>query len=598
MVVKYQAFPIKNFRHGQKSDREPWLIPEDAFESISNGFIRNGVLQKRLGYSEFGEMVHFVAAENIPDTSQTGATHTLSNIPARALKAGSVVITDSGGGPQTLTDDGAGGFTGDGTTSTINYTTGAIVMNWDAAPTGAVQVAYSFVPGSAIMGILSHTPSAGGSNLLVFDQLRVAKWNVSTSAFDDIPQTDRFGGGTTNRFHGANWAGTLYFTNNSDALDSYDGTSLALVTVNLGAGNITMTCLLVFAYKDHLICFRTTEAGTLHAQRARWATAGGTDFTNDGFVDAPTSEFIKAGGFLGDDLVIFFENSIWFLKHTQDTNLPFRWEKIDAFEGSFAQSSILEFSNTVEAISSTKVVSTDGFSAKIENLDIPEIVQSFDQASFDFIAAIFLKELDLQFTSYPEASTTTNDKMLVRNRINKTWSTFSIGFHSFGKWTVDSDLTWDTFGEGTWDETEQIWDANTGQAGFPVTISGSLAGVVYRLNDTGADDGAAFEFSATSKRLNPYIDAGVKAKLGYIDFLVDKDDSVTMDVALFINQEATAYQTDTLTFDGDGLKVWKRVYSGATGEFHRMTLSKSASEQTIKIHEIVPYFLPVKGKFG
>ena len=275
MVVSYQAFPIMDFRKGRVDKKQPWLIPEDAFELISNGFIRKGVLQKRLGYSQFAEMVYFVSAENIADTSQTGATHTLSNIPARALKAGSVVITDSGGGPQTLTDDGAGGFTGDGTTSTVNYTTGAIVMNWDAAPTGAVQVDYSYVPGNAIMGIANHKSTAGGSSLLVFDTLRVAKWNVSTSVLDDIPQTNRFSGTSSQHFHWANWGGVLYFTNNNDVLDSYDGSSLSKPTVDLGAGAITFTCLLVFAYKDHLICFRTTEGGTLHAQRARWATAGG-----------------------------------------------------------------------------------------------------------------------------------------------------------------------------------------------------------------------------------------------------------------------------------------------------------------------------------
>lgn len=594
----YQAFPIRDFRKGQVDAREPWLIPEDAFVSISNGFIRNGVLQKRLGYSEFAQMVHFVAAENVPDTSQS-ATHTLSNIPARALKAGSVVITDSGGGGlQTLTDDGAGGFTGDGITSTINYTTGAIVLEWNAGPTGAVQIAYSFVDGNAIMGILNHISANGGSNLLVFDTERVAEWNVSTSALDDIPQTDRFSGTSSEYFHGANWAGTMYFTNNNDVLDSYDGTDLALVAVDLGLGNVNLKCLLVFAYKDHLVCFRTTESGTLHAQRARWATAGGIDFTNDGFVDAPTSEFIKAGGFLGDDLVIFFEKSIWFLKHTQDTNLPFRWLKIDSFNGSFASNSVLTFADTVEAISASKVISTDGFSARIENVDIPEIVQDFDQEGFDLIYSIFLEELDLQFTSFPAVGSTINDRILVRNRRNKTWSIFTIGFYSFGLWVVDNDLTWDEFGEATWDETEQIWDANTGQAGFPVTLAGSSVGVIYKLNDSSADDTAAFEFSAKTKRLNPYIDKGFKARLGYVDFLVDKDPEVTLDVALFINQDSTAYKTDTLTFDGDDDKVWKRVYSGVTGEFHQMLLSKNASGQTPKIHAIIPYFLPVKGKFG
>lgn len=598
MVAKYKPFPIRDFRSGLVTDREPWLIPEDAFSSISNGFIKNGILQKRLGYSQFAEMVHFVDDEAVADTTNP-VEGTLSNIPIRSGKAGSVVFTDSTGTPQVMTDDGAGAFTGDGT-GTINYTTGVYSLTWDAGPAGPITVDYSFIPSLAIMGIANHTSASGGSNLLVFDTLRVAKWNVSTSALDDIPQTDRFSGDSNEFFHWANWAGTLYFTNNNDVLDSYNGTTLSKPTVDLGAGGITFTCLLVFAYKDHLICFRTTEAGSLKAQRARWPTAGGIDFTNDGFVDAPTSEFIKGGAFLGDDLVIFFERSVCLLKHTQDVNLPFRWEKIDSFHGSFAQNSVLGFSDEVDAVSSSKVISTDGLSARVKNIKIPEIVQDFDQgqASFNLIYAIFLEELDLQFISYPNANSTINDRILVRNRDNKTWSIFTIGFHSLGTWTVDNDLTWDTFGEATWDETEQIWDANTGQAGFPVTLGGSSTGVLFKLNDTSADNTAAFEFSATLKKLNPYIDKGFKARLGWIDFLVDKDASVTLDVALFINENSTAYKTDTLIFSGDDDKVWLRVYSGAIGEFHQIKLSKSASGQTPKIHAVIPWFLPVEGKFG
>jgi hypothetical protein len=596
MVVNYQAFPIMDFRKGRVDSKQPWLISEDAFESISNGFIGKGVLQKRLGYSQFGEMSHSVLNEAVADTTNP-VQGTLSNFPVRN-SVFAAIFTDSTGTPQVMRYDGAGGFTGDGT-GTLDVATGVYSLTWDAGPTGPITVDYVFLPGNAIMGIANHKSSAGGSTLLVFDTRRVGKWVVANSLFTDIVGADRFSGTSSQHFHWANWAGVLYFTNNNDVLDSYDGSSLSKPSVDIGAGAIAFTCLLVFAYKDHLVCFRSTEGGTLHAQRARWATAGGIDFTNDGFVDAPTSEFIKGGGFLGDDLIIFFDRSTWIFKHTQDVSLPFRWERIDNFSGSFSTHSVLSYSEEITAVASSKIISTDGLSVKTKNIDIPDIVQEFDQEVFDLIYAVFVEELDLQFTSYPDFGTTnTNDRMIVYNRINKTWSTNSIGFHVFGKWVVDNDLTWDTFGEATWDETEQIWDANTSGAQFPLVIAGSISGVIYKLNDTSADNGSSFEFSVKTKRFNPYIKKGFKARLGWVDFLVDKDPAVTLDVALFINQDTVAYQTDTLIFDGDDDKVWKRVYSGAIGEFHQIQLSKNALGQTPKIHAIVPYFLPVKGKFG
>lgn len=596
MVQSYQAFPIMDFRSGQVNNKEPWLIPEDAFESISNGFIRNSVLQKRLGYSEFAEMVHLIANEAVADTTNP-VQGTLSNIPVRALKAGSVVFTDSTGGtPQVMTDDGAGAFTGDGT-GTIDYTTGVYSLTWDAGPTATITVDYSFIPALAIMAIANHTPTTGGSNFLSFDTKRVAKWNVSTSLFDDIALSDRFSGTSSQFFHWANWAGTLYFTNNSNVLDSYDGTTLSTVSVDLGAGPIAFICLLVFAYKDHIVCFRTTEAGTLFAQRARWATAGGTDFSNDGFVDAPTSEFIKGGNFLGDDLIIFFERSVWILRHTQDTTLPFRWERIDNFNGSFAQNSIMSFANEIDAVSASKIITTDGLRVRVKNSKIPDIVQDFNQSNFDLIYAHFLEELDLEFISYPDVGSSVNDKTLTYNRINNTWAINSIGFHSFGRWIVDNDLTWDTFGEGTWNDTEQIWDANTGQAGFPISIAGSSAGVLYQLNDTGSDDSASIPFSVSFKKLNPYVKQGFKARMGWIDFLVDRDGDISLNVDLFINEDSTAYKTSSITFSGTDNKIWLRVISGAIGEFHQIKISKDATNQTPKIHAVIPYFAPVKGRF-
>jgi hypothetical protein len=606
MVSKYKPFMIKDFRSGQVNAREPWLIPEDAFVEITNGFIKNGVLQKRLGYAFFGSMVHFVPTEVVSDTGQS-ASHTLANIPARADKAGSVVISDDSGPPKVLTDDGLGGFTGDDNGSTIDYETGVIAIEWDAVPTSPINVAYSYIPGLPIMDIAPYFTTAGSSTLLAFDTKRVAKWDPVNAEFDDIaisPITslpaDRFTGSDSDYFHSTNWNGIMYFTNNINQLDSYNGSTLAEVIVNLGAGNIDFTCLLVFAYKDHLITFRTTEGGTLHGQRARWATAGSVDFTNDGFVDAPTSDLITGGAFLGDELVMFFERSIWILQFSQDVNLPFKWEKIDSFNGISATNSVVPFPSQIDAVSPTKIISTNGLNTRIENLKLPDVVQTFNQEAFDRIYSIFLDELDLELISYPAIESEFNDNMIVHNKFNDAWSQFNIGFHSFGKWIVDEDLAWDDFNEEIWDELEQTWDADTTQAGFPIVLAGEASGgTVFKLNDTGADNAQPISFLARTKRLNPYIDEGFSARLGWVDFLFTVDVSTTIDVTLFLDEDASPYKTVTITFEGaPGIKVWKRVYSGVISDFHEIELTNNAVAETPLIHAIVPYFLPVEGKLG
>lgn len=597
MVESYQPFPIMDFTIGEVTVREPWLIPQKAFVAILNGYIRNGILRKRLGYSEFAKMVHFVENENVPDTGQS-ASHTLSNIPALSGKPGSVVITDSSGTPKILTDDGVGGFTGDDNGSSINYTTGVISIEWDAVPTGPITVDYSYVPGLPIMGIVNYFTDVGTSEMLVFDTKRVAGWNISDSRLEDIAGTDRFSGTDTDFFQWDNWNGVVYFSNNKDPLDSYDGNSLNLITVDLGVGSIIFTCLEVFIYKDRLVTLHTTEAGTSFPQRARWTKPGSIDFTNDGFVDAPTSEFIVGAAFLRDDLVVFFERSIWFLKFSQDPSLPFKWGKIDSFNGSFATNSIIPFPSQIDAISATKMISTEGLPARIENEGNPDMLQEVNQEGFDYINAIFSNELGLQLIGFPSIGSTFNDSMFVRNKFNDAWSRFNIGFHAFGKWIVDQDLTWNDV-LIPWEEIEWSWDDDTTQAGFPIILGGSADGILYKLNDTNTDNNASIDFSVLSGRLNPYVDKGLQARLGYVQFLVDKDDAVSLDISLYLDQNDTPYKIETITFDDDtpanADKVWKTVYSGAIGDFHQIGFNKNALGQTPIIHAVIPYFQPVEG---
>jgi hypothetical protein len=57
-MTKPQPYPIYSLRAGKVTNLEAWLIPKDAFVSITNGHLRHGVLEKRKGYNFFGQLVH------------------------------------------------------------------------------------------------------------------------------------------------------------------------------------------------------------------------------------------------------------------------------------------------------------------------------------------------------------------------------------------------------------------------------------------------------------------------------------------------------------------------------------------------------------
>ena len=61
----YTPFPIYDFRSGIYSAKQPWLAPKDAFRDILNAYIEKGVIKKRKGYTEFGQLSHAVAGEVI-----------------------------------------------------------------------------------------------------------------------------------------------------------------------------------------------------------------------------------------------------------------------------------------------------------------------------------------------------------------------------------------------------------------------------------------------------------------------------------------------------------------------------------------------------
>ncbi|MFH2074241.1 MAG: hypothetical protein ABIJ57_02665, partial [Pseudomonadota bacterium] len=48
-MSSYQPFPIANFRHGLELGVKPWLAPMEAFQTMKNAFIKDGMLQKTKG---------------------------------------------------------------------------------------------------------------------------------------------------------------------------------------------------------------------------------------------------------------------------------------------------------------------------------------------------------------------------------------------------------------------------------------------------------------------------------------------------------------------------------------------------------------------
>lgn len=515
-MSSYEPFFICDFRVGKQLNKEPFLIPADAYTEIQNAYLYQGVLQKRLGYSEF---------------ATTG-----SGLPIIGI---------------------------------YNYYTNAGTQELLCMDTNTL---YRYDP--TISGSTKFVTISGGSGKNI--------WDGTESAY----------------IHAMNFQDHLYMTNNLDLVQDYNGTTVSGLDVIItpGGSNEVYSCLMVFPYKQRLVLLNTSEASDGSCrQRARWCKPKQpNDWTNDGYVDAPTVEWIVSAEFLGDDLIVFFERSVWKLFYTGNADLPFSWEKIVDGEGSYAPMSVSIFSDELVALGPTNVIATDGRDAYRIDAKIPDFALEFNPEKIDWAYAATLDEVKQVWMTYPSLSSEYCDKVLVLNYVDNSWFTFTIPITSFGFYKHSEDLRWCDIDQ-TWDEIESSWDDRTTTAGYPITLAGTRDGTIYRLNDTNADNGSAIEVIIQTGRFNPYKEQGLTCRLGWIDFLVTVDPDVSVDVELYKNFEDTAYATKTLTCSGIDLdkdKEWKRIYVNCVADTHKIRLYQNMTGGIFEIHAIVPFAKP------
>lgn len=590
----YKNFLIGNQRFGLEEGLAPWLLPQDAWATMKNCYLRRGVLNKRNGLVVFDRFVHAVADEAI---GALGSTHYTGTLVKKPIRAGDLSFDD---GTLTITDVGDGTLSGGGT-GTIVYTTGVYDITFSGITTGPVVADYDYYPGLSIVGIEGYANlTMAETDLMIFDKRRCGYYDPTAEKIEDICGVDTWTGGNFDYFWGCNARNRLYITNNVDRVKYFDGTPWAnlLMDIDGNATNDVDTCLLIFSYKERIVALRTAENGTLYPQRARWCKPENHgDWTNDGYVDAPTNDWIMTADFVGEDLIVWFENSTWRLKYTGDAELPFRWEILAIAQGSSATYSGFNYKDVMAVVGAVSIVETDNLRVYDIDEKVPDAVIGFDQSQFGKIYSIPIQELQQVIISYPEVDDTENTKSLCYNYTDFAWSRYDYGFNVYGFHKEgESGLTLDEIDE-TFDELEIAFDDPTRQAGYPITLGGDTSGYIWKINYGGTDGGSAISFEAFSGRWNPFLKEGYRARFGWIEFLVDRDPTISMTVEFYahIGGKESLVASETVTFGetGDDVeRIWVRADNGAVGDFHRVKLTNNAANQTIRLHALMIYMKP------
>jgi hypothetical protein len=524
---------------GKVTAKEAWLIPKDAFVEIVNGHLYHGVLEKRKGYSQFGQVIR------------------------NREKA-----------------------YGEG-----NYGEGPYGQ-------GTMPALYP------VMGIFNYYKS-GDKKILACSTRGAALYNTATKVFDDITDVS-FTGTDSDFFNFCQWQDNVYFTNNVDQIRKFTGSApISKHNIDLdvegGPDNDVDTCMIIVVYEGRLVLLNTIERGTRYPRRARWLDINNPDSAKDAnYKDcSDTADEIQAACVIQNILYVWFkgkQGSIWRLTYTGDTTDPFRWDRVAPQDGCSARMSLVSRKDMTFGIGQARIVVFDGLTPYNADEKIPNITLSWNKTKVGYCYGHDKEDKSQIWLSYASSGVDLPDSILVMNFDEGSFSDYEMPAHCFGSAEIQDNLVLDNPPDGfSTDDYPAGFslDSDTIQGGYPITLMGCRDGSVYQIDESQSDNGSVIPFSATTGRLNPFVEQGRRAHLGWIDFLVDNAIDVNFNVSMYMNYDSLPYRTSLIScYDANNRsdKIWRRLYVNAVADFHQWQIANSGINNTPRIHCIIPYF--------
>ncbi len=524
-----KPFFIGPIKTGLERDLEPFLLPNEAFPSLTDCYLFRGRIERRIGNEQLGRLVEYIAGA----LGNTGASPFVANlittfpVAALGIEPGSVIVDIVAPvGPLTYTDNGLGVLNdGVGDTGTINYTSGALSIDHPAGAASAVTVSFSFYTGRPVMALPTRdTVNLNREELLAFDTVKANRYNNVTRQFEDI--SFLVGGAATS------WTGTdsnffwswnyyvdaanlklIWVTNNvpADRIRYYNGVAAGGWTIfrpqlNTGAANRWLdTALLIVSYRNRLVVLNTIEfvgaADVNYPQRARWSQNGtpiaaATSWIDDtpgagGYIDAPTTEQIVSCQFFKDTLIANFERSTWALVYTGNEVLPFIWQQINNQFGAESTFATVPFDKGIFAVGDKGIIQAD--TVNVERIDqkIPDEVFNFHNQNAGPQRVHGIRDFFFQFVywTFPndDQNKTFPNRVLVLNYLEGSYSFYKDSYTCFGYYQSISDRTWASTPE-KWNSIYGTWTSARNQSDFPDIVAGNQQGFVM-IMDRGNPNG-------------------------------------------------------------------------------------------------------------
>ena len=437
-----EIFEITGFSGGVNRSGVNFLQPSEAFEDIHNGFIHRQVLQSRKGFARFGS------------NGLSDGTRVLGIFEHTKL---------------------------DNTTETLAITTAYL---------------YKYVEGS---NSWSQIPMAGAMTGLSFS----------------IPDSDQYVSGTSYP-DGAGGDRFVFCSSGLAQIYYYNGTNVK--QWNLLADNpsfedfasVLTSARYVTRYGERINFFSPTLGGQPQPQTVLYSgirSGAGALFKGDKFnvagagsLAADTSDYISGIAIMADTVVINYSGGNYTLQKTSDAFNPYFIKRLSSTIGTEAPFSTVAWGNEVRSIGRSGIISTDLRETSRIDDKIPRFTtDEIDPIKFTQTYGGYNRTNSQFLWSYVSATaedSTEQDRILVGNYEENSWSTYNARFSVFGLSENGEVIPWDEVDEvfhtehpewATWDTTEDIWNKLGILDETVKTLAGDEDGQIYILDRTEDD---------------------------------------------------------------------------------------------------------------
>lgn len=545
MTQGFQPYLISEFKTGISTYLQPWQRPADAFEPLVNAYVNRGVINKRAGYSQFGNTLAdgnpvMGVMSYLDETTGSYSLLAATTVHLYLYNAGSNTF-----GNVVLPAN----FTGT-ILNFFNYT------NWQATAGGS-SIMYmtnnkdpvTLYDGTNATQPALYTDTPHTTTITTCLDLKVYKERLlyirPTLSTSSIPENQTI-----------YWSAQFNPTNVISDTAGNGGFRTAPTGDIIQSAQFLRDVLVVF-FTNSTWIFRFTGN---QSDPFRWDKVNDSKNTNSpygsiGYDERCTS--IGAKGLIACDGV-----------NVQRYDISI----IDYYKTNFREQYY-----------------SQAFAQRYDNLNQGWMLYVSNENTFPLVGGV----------------APGSDQALIYNFVENSFATYTwtIPLTCLGTFYRQSGTTWAQLPQ-PWDITDFPWNSYSQQKAAPILLAGDTTGHVWYMDDKNSltDNGAPITPDIVTTRWNPIMQMGQKVQFGWIDIYYLKSTIPTqVELNFYVDNSNDPATTRTLTLDGpiSSQYVFKRIYVNLIGEFFQMEINETIPPMVDSSMQFVGFIIWAKpaGRF-